>query len=282
MSTLPNMKPSKLPCDDVATALAALALGAELDQDEQALLLAHLPLCELCRRRLDEYAAVAQRLPLAAPEAEPPPELRARILAAARGERAAVSSEQARQEPELLDSHAARPTSRFSWRRLLVPGLALALLMMTMLSLGLGFQVTRLAASIEQQRAQSAANGRLVIAAFGNDDALESTLLPSEGGGDGSARVFISPGEPAVALYARKLPQLPPEQAYQLWIAHDGRTISAGTFAASEEGRAWRALRPPEPLGQIERVFVTVEPAEGSPQPSGPEVLSGTTVPAVP
>jgi anti-sigma-K factor RskA len=221
--------------------------------------------------------AVAQQLPLAAPEAEPPPELRARILAAA----ATLSAEQARAPA----SEAAEPPPRqapWRWRRLLAPALALALVALAILSMVQGLRIARLEASIEQQRAQSAANGQLVIAAFGNADALESTLLPADGSGYASARVFISPGEPAVALYARELPQLPPEETYQLWIAHDGRTIGAGTFAASAEGRAWRALRPPEPLGEIERVFVTVERAGGSPQPTGPEVLSGTTVPAVP
>jgi hypothetical protein len=235
--------------------------------------LAHLALCGACRQRLDEYIAVAQRLPLAAPEAEPPPELRARILAAAARPAGA---------PGTPAGQSIAPPVAQAPRRRLAPAMALALIALIMLSIGQGLWIYRLQASMGQQRAQSAANGGLVIAAFGNADALEATLLPPDGAGYASARVFISPGEPAVALYARELPQLPPEQTYQLWVAHDGRTVAAGSFAASAEGRAWRALRPPETLGGIERVFVTVEPAAGSPQPSGPEVLSGTAVPAIP
>jgi hypothetical protein len=277
MSTIPAMNSSERPCDAVAAALAALALGAALDAEEQELALAHLALCGACRRRLDEYVAVAQQLPLAAPDAEPPPELRARILAAAARPAAGPSAPAGQR----ISPPAVAQAPQW-WRRLRAPAMALALIALVMLSVGQGLWIARLQASIEQQRAQSAANGRLVIAAFGNADALEATLLPPAGAGNASARVFISPGEPAVALYARELPQLPPEQTYQLWIAHDGRTVAAGSFAASAEGRAWRALRPPETLGEIERVFVTVEPAAGSPQPSGPEVLSGTAVPAIP
>jgi anti-sigma-K factor RskA len=263
------------PCEAVAASLAALTLGAALDPEEQALALEHLALCEACRRRLDEYAAVAQRLPLAAPEAEPPPELRSRILAAAAH---ASASPRAPDSPPAAPWRAApRP-----WRRMLGPAMALIAAALVILSIAQGLMIYRLQTSIEQQRAQSAANGRLVVAAFGNADALEATLVPPDGGGYASARVFISPGEPAVALYARELPQLSPEQTYQLWIVHDGRTVAAGTFAASEAGRAWRALGPPETLGAVERVFVTVEPATGSQQPSGTEVLSGTAVPAIP
>jgi hypothetical protein len=261
-------------CEIVAPSLAALALGAALDPDEQELALAHLALCAACRRRLDGYASVTQLLPLAAPEADPSFALKDRILGAAAALGPAPNDIPAAPSPA--------PTGpRVWWRWLVGPAMALALLLLLAGNVAQAFRANALQESIARQQTQSATYSRLVIAAFGNDDALEATLLPSGEHDYASARVFISPGEPAVAIYARNMPQLPPEQTYQLWVAHDGEITSAGRFAANDEGRVWRSLQPAEQLGQVERVFVTVEPADGSAQPTGPEYLSGTASPAV-
>ena len=61
--------------------IAAHALHA-LDDDDQRLVEAHLAECERCRAQLREMEDVAAALAYAAPAAEPPPELRARVLEA--------------------------------------------------------------------------------------------------------------------------------------------------------------------------------------------------------
>ncbi len=72
--------------DAVHELTAAYALDA-LDQAEARAYERHLAHCERCRRELATLAAGAVALAFAAPEAEPPPDLRGRILAAARAER---------------------------------------------------------------------------------------------------------------------------------------------------------------------------------------------------
>jgi anti-sigma-K factor RskA len=253
-------------CDTCAVSLAALTLGEPLAPDEQTRLLAHLALCQRCRRRLDEYATVAQLLPLAVPEVAPSPELRARILAAAGQTRTATRP------------LAPRGTPWAGWRRLVQPALGLALAALLALGLNRELAVRGLQAQISAQQAQTQTNIGIVTAAFGNDDAIEATLGPSAAAPAASGRVFISPGEPAVAVYARDLPQLPEGQIYQVWLVTPAGTISAGTFVVNPAGRGWRPLRPSEPLVSVERVFVTMEPTGGSPQPTGPEQLSGVPV----
>jgi len=254
-------------CDTCAVSLAALTLGEPLAPDEQTRLLAHLARCERCRRRLDEYATVAQLLPLAVPEVAPSPELRARILATAGG--------QTRAAPRPL---APRGTPWAGWRRLVQPALGLALAALLALGLNRELAVRGLQAQISAQQAQTQTNIGIVTAAFGNDDAIEASLDPRPAAPASSGRVFISPGEPAVAVYARDLPQLPEGQIYQVWLVTPAGTISAGTFAVNPAGRGWRPLRPSEPLVSVERVFVTMEPTGGSPQPTGAEQLSGAPV----
>lgn len=252
--------PTRSACDPYVGALAALALGERLAPEEQEQLLAHLALCAACRRRLDSYAAVARLLPLAAPEAAPSPELRGRILAAAAGGSVPVAP-------------AGAPAPR--WRRLLRPALALALVALIALGAAQSVRVGQLEAQLAEQQARSAANGRLVIAAFGNDDAVEIALEATAAAPGASGRAFVSPGEPAAAIYARRLPPLPAGQEYQVWVEHAGGVTSAGRITVNDEGRAWRPLRPDVPLGAVVRLFVTTEPAGGSPQPTGAEVLSG-------
>lgn len=257
---------SESACDTCAVSLAALTLGEPLAPDEQTRLLAHLARCERCRRRLDEYATVAQLLPLAVPEVAPSPELRARILAAAGQTRAA---------PRPL---APRGTPWAGWRRLVQPALGLALAALLALGLNRELAVRGLQAQISAQQAQTQTNIGIVTAAFGNDDAIEASLDSSAAAPAASGRVFISPGEPAVAVYARDLPQLPEGQIYQLWLVTPAGTVSAGTFGVNPAGRGWRPLRPPAPLVSVERVFVTMEPTGGSPQPTGAEQFSGAPV----
>jgi anti-sigma-K factor RskA len=64
----------------------AYALDA-LDSDEMRVYEAHLASCERCRHELGAFSEVAGALALAVEPAEPPPELRRRILEGARAER---------------------------------------------------------------------------------------------------------------------------------------------------------------------------------------------------
>ncbi|NWG22224.1 MAG: anti-sigma factor [Chloroflexi bacterium] len=259
-------------CDEIAVGLAALALGAELTPEEQRRVLTSLATCARCRRRLDDFAAIARTLPLVVPEAAPPPALRERIVAAV--QRTAASQP----DPPPV---TRRRSARLRW---MVSRPALAIVLALMLLFGVAQQrelarqqehISQQQAQIEQQKTQAARNAVIVLAAFGNDDALEGLLESTDGTNQASGRFFISPGAPAVALYVKHLPIPPAGMQYQAWIVSDGRTISAGTFGVNADGRAWRLTQPTEPLIVVERVFITLEPQEGSLQPSGPEYLTG-------
>lgn len=248
------------PCERAAATIAALALGAELAPDEQGVLLAHLTVCAECRRRLADYSNLAQILPLAASEADPSPELRGRILAAA-----------AQNGPVAAPVGRARP----SWRALARPALGLAAAALIGFGAYQTVQVRQLEGRIAQQQATTAGNLRLITAALGNEDAVESSLAATEVAPGASGRIFISPSEPAAAVYARDLPRLPQGQEYAVWIVDGERTIPAGRFSVNDEGRGWRPLRPAAPLASIDRIFVTAEPVGAGAEPTGQEYLSG-------
>jgi anti-sigma-K factor RskA len=66
--------------------VAGYALDA-LEPEEERAFEEHLACCDRCREELAGFSALATSLAFAAPDSEPPPQLRGRVLAAARAER---------------------------------------------------------------------------------------------------------------------------------------------------------------------------------------------------
>ena len=71
------------------------------------------------------------------------------------------------------------------------------------------------------------------------------------------------------------LPPLPEGQTYQLWVIVEGTPVSAGTFDVEPDGSARYDAEPLPPVEADAAVAlaVTVEPAGGVPQPTGPMAL---------
>jgi anti-sigma-K factor RskA len=72
------------------------------------------------------------------------------------------------------------------------------------------------------------------------------------------------------------LAPLSEEQQYQLWLIQDGQRSSGGVFSVSEEGYGSLWISSPEPLSSYSSFGITIEPAGGSPGPTGDKVLGST------
>jgi anti-sigma-K factor RskA len=77
------------------------------------------------------------------------------------------------------------------------------------------------------------------------------------------------------ALVVDRLPPLGEDQEYQAWLIRDGERTSGAVFATDEFGYRGVRLEAPRPLFEYDSVGITVEPAGGSQQPTGPRVLGG-------
>lgn len=77
------------------------------------------------------------------------------------------------------------------------------------------------------------------------------------------------------ALVVHGLEPLPIEQTYQFWLVTDsGEQVSAGLFLVDEDADpTWATLVLPQDAPDYVVVGVTVEPATGSPFPTGPMLL---------
>lgn len=250
-------------CDMLQPWLAAYALG---EAEAAPAALGHLAVCPSCRSNLREYRAVAGLLPYAQPEQEPAPELRERLLLAVAREA----------RPASQAAPAALPTARRGWSALRRPLLSragwAAASFAVLAALLLGWNI-QLRGQLSQQASQISANRQSwqTMIALLNDESLHWYNI-----GSGSARGhFWATAQGSVAcLVAEELPALPPGQVFQVWLAGPGEQRSGGMFEG-RGGNAWLLVEVGEPLANYTTVFVTIEPAGGSPAPSGPRVLDG-------
>jgi hypothetical protein len=85
-------------------------------------------------------------------------------------------------------------------------------------------------------------------------------------------------GSTQMAFFASKLPALPNNRVYQLWlIRSNGQAIaSAGMFTPDGSNRGALQLRNPSLLSGVTTIAVTDEPAGGSTQPTGHKWLIGS------
>lgn len=239
--------------DDIHVLAAAYALDA-LPPDETAFFERHLASCTACAEEVAEHREVAAALAMGAAE-EPPAELRDRVFAALD----ATPQEQPTPDagPGATPRRSATVTS-IDRTRAFLQGAAAALLVAVLGMAGvaaflLGDDPQEVPLAFDEAFLASADSVRL--------DAPEGT----------AATFYYSEEHDEGWLVVDGLDPLDPELAYQLWLFHDEVPVSAGVFAG-EDGRV--AFRADGPVRDAQVVAVTVEPAGGLPQPSGPVVLS--------
>jgi len=223
------------------------ALGA-LDPAERGELATHLRTgCAACLAALHEGRRVTAMLGAAAGEVAPSAALRPRVLASV-GARAA---------PRVEPRRAPHRPRRGGWLRAV--GVAAALLVAA--GTGALFERGRepdLASLVETIEAPAT---RVV------------SLAGGEGASHASARAFVA-ADGQIALLVQGLPPPPPGRTYQLWLIEGGVPASAGTFVTSAAGGARHAIATRAAAPHEFVLAVTLEPAGGVPQPTGPIVLA--------
>jgi anti-sigma-K factor RskA len=220
-------------------ATAAYLLGA-LDETERAAFEEHLAGCPACREEVDQLAPAAQALPRSVDPVDPPPSLRARIMAEVEREASLLAA--AGPEADRPPAAARR------WRRpslripRLVPAAVAAALLVVGVAIGIGVG--------EMQ------------------DAPERTVAAKVNGAPGATVSLEMNGEEG-RLLARDLPAPPSGRVYQVWLKRAGHAPepTAALFVPSRDGAATASV--PGTMEGIDEVMVTDEPDGGSPQPTG-------------
>jgi anti-sigma-K factor RskA len=242
--------------DLIIELLPAYALGA-LDAGEVEQVESHLPECAACRAELREIEAITNDLPLALAEVEPPASIRQQLIA-----RVTVPQKENMplQEPSYWKQIGAafRQHKAIAFSQLVLLALVLILLASSLL---LWQQVNELDSGAEPGRLQA-----IHLSSTGVFPAADGYLTVS---GDGLSGAII----------LDQVPQLEEDQSYQLWLVKDGVRTSAALLSVDELGYGGGRVNAPESLFNYALAEVTIEAAEGSPQPTTDIILSAPLFP---
>jgi len=227
---------------DILNLIPGYALGC-LDDDELILVSEHLADCIECQTELQSYTSVVNCLALAAPETSPPPVLHSRLMS------------QIQAPPSQPVSQKSSKKS-WGWGMPLWAGVGLLILLILVAgNLYLWQQVN--------QPAEQDLLGTI-------------TLTGTEAAPDATGLIVLSLDGEYGTLVVDHLPPLDTENQFQLWLIRDDMRTSGGVFSVSDEGYGSIEILTTEPLDSYSAFGISIEPAGGSPGPTGQKVLGGT------
>lgn len=228
--------------------LPAYALGC-LDDDEVGLVSDHLADCPTCQAELQTYQRLSQELAFAAPDATPPPALRDKLMAAIQPAPPTTRSSPRLSWWQAVVGAVRRPVPAWS--------LIGVLLILVVATAYLWLWPSSIPSPIDRFP-----DTMQTIALHGTETAPEAQGI-----------IVISSDGAHGALVVEDLPLLDLDHQYQLWLIKDGQRTNGGVFSVDSNGRNTMTIRPPNPLDSYSAFGVTIEPAGGSPGPTGDKVL---------
>jgi hypothetical protein len=235
-----------------AYALDALEDGAERDR-----FIRHLSRCQSCASEVRGFREVSTALAFAA-TAEPPPELRDRVLAAA------ARTRQLPPEIKTQGGHA-RPRRTRSWTPW-VPWISGVVATASIVAAVLfGFAQAHTQQELNQAQAENQAISLLL-------SSPQVTLLSHSTTKGGVATVVLAAARHQLVVVTNDLPALPAGQVYQLWLIGKKKIVSAGLLPPATSGRTAPVLASGVVKGDT--LGLTVEPAPGSVQPTTTPILA--------
>jgi anti-sigma-K factor RskA len=241
-------------CSELNDGYDLYALGV-LEEPERSELRAHLARhCEVCAGQVRRAALRVSALAELAPVVEPPNRLRGRVMA----------------------SIGVQPRSSWSWMQTWATLAAAALIAVFWLSHERRDQVRNAAVqeAMAQMRQSESESGRLkeVLALLNAPDTIvrvssEGAAAPPQG------KVFLNPKQ-GVLLLASNLPRAPAGKIYEMWvIPARGNPLPAGLFQTESNGAGVHLFKGPVDVAGAGAVAVTLEAAEGAPQPTTQPII---------
>ncbi len=251
------------PTDDTnpTDLIAGYALG-DLNPEEAARLRQILDEDPACSQEVSSYEEAIALLPYSLPDAVPSPELKHKILSAARAESShPVNEVPASNVIPLKRLSAASPPAR-RWRQWM-PAISSGIAAVALVSFGVGQaqlgkqsqQTVALQQQLEEtnrtvESLRSELNANQQVTALLDDPTTQIHALvgevPSQSGDRAtSARILVKPGAKEVTLVAQNLPQLPADQIYRFWSVTEASPTPqyCGQFRPDDSGTAlWTAV----------------------------------------
>jgi anti-sigma-K factor RskA len=241
-------------CGELSGQYELYALGV-LDEPELSELHAHLARnCDVCAPEVRRAAARVSMFANLAPNAEPPLNLRGRVLA----------------------SVGIVPRFRWNWMQTWATVVAAVVFGLFWVEHLRRERVRDIAFhdAMEQVKQSDAEAVRLkeVLALLSAPDTIvrvsqEGAAQPPQG------KVFLNPAR-GVLLLASNLPPAPEGKIYEMWIIPaSGKPVPAGLFQTETNGTAVHLQQGPLDVAATGAVAVTLEAAGGAPQPTSQPLI---------
>ena len=236
--------------DNVADYLPAFVLE-DLTAEEVRLVKEHLATCPTCQVELAHLQQIAAELPLALVQATPPPELKTKLMQSIGSNRPDRVTSTARISylPNLVD---------FFRGHFVAFGLALIII--------LAFGNLLLWRQLNLVVHTTSTPQRLV------------TLSNTQFSPGANGTVVVSPNGHDFTLVVADLAALDVNKQYQVWLIKGTEHTGVGVFSVDPSGYASLTMSSQYPLAQYDTIGISVEPAGGSPEPTGASVLRGGLV----
>jgi hypothetical protein len=247
---IPTAAPT-LTCREVVDALGAYALGA-LDRDEIVAVEEHLTTCPACSLALAEQHRTVDALAGAIRPVEPSPDVRARLMAAARREPTISPVPLLAPVPITAAKKPARSIPRW-----VLPAVSIAA---TLLLVGVGVLAVLLTRTIDQ-RDQAAETARLLstyVSAGGQVVTLQAQPVSLYQSYNGKGSLLTAPGKDPVVVVAG-CPESGDYLTYWVWFARGGERVPAGKLTVGGDGSGWIELDSGLSLSDYDTIGITIQ-----------------------
>lgn len=271
-------------CDELRDLLPAYSVGATTPE-ETARVQTLLPLCPDVAEDMADYIALADEIALSVEPMQPAAHVHDKLMAAVKAEK--------KQAAPVKPSHdgatggstiafadqpkAQQAQARPRWAAWMVAAAASILLIASN-----GFwiyQINETNQQLEQiEAAFSAINQqRTELINLVGDGNVQTVALNSTTDNSRTATVIWNQETNDGLLYTDTLPELSPEQTYQLWFIGEGSPISGGLFRPGVDQDSFYSFQPPQSLSDYNAIAISVEPASGSEAPTTDPLAVGET-----
>jgi len=238
-----------------------------LEQSEDArrrTFAAHLKDCAECKAELAELRETLFSLPLDLPLTEPPSYLREAVMRQTAG-------------PRLVSQASLRQPGWRIWAiaaSVLVAALGLVALRQWQTKEDMTRQIGLLQEENRRLReSNSSLSDRVDLLTRPDTRFLRMAGLENFRGTSGSA--FLQPADRMAIAFIHNLPSVPQQQDFQMWVIQNGRPPFPSQVFKPSGQTTEISFSVPVEVSQVAVLAVTIEPAGGSPQPTGPMVLAG-------
>ena len=119
-------------------------------------------------------------------------------------------------------------------------------------------------------------NQQQILVALGRSDTVTVAVDGTESDPSGGGFLVVNVNEGLGFLSVTGLSPLAANQEFQLWLIRGDTPISAGVFSLNEPGQSTYSFTVDPTSIDFDAVGVSIEPAGGSPQPTGDIVLFGS------